>query len=462
MTPQPALAIAGFIVIALTAFVQLAAPSLQWITIEESLSPIAGVLIIGLGEERVTVLTVLWLVAIASGVLARGGRAHWFGRTVVFCAVALPPLRYGHLSGEYASMFIAATGLLLTSGRLTSELNHLLRQARLQAESAETLLLAGDIASRVADRGERNADVERSQEGRGGGPSEPAPSAAEREALIRLIRGDGITMVVQPIVDVRLNAPNRANTVHAFEALARFGGSGPSASPLYWFKLADQLGERATLERACLIKALELFAERPAGMRLSVNLSAPVLLDPLTSAILETRRAGGERDLDGLIVEITEETLVQAEGELAGVFAPLIARGAQLAVDDMGAGYSGLRQITSVRPAYLKLDRSLVGGVDGDVERAALIEALAGYSAKVGSMLVAEGVETEAELEAVRALGVPLVQGFYFARPAPPWPMLGKPVTAPDRGRAEPVDGDRSDLGAGVGQASEDVLVHAA
>jgi EAL domain-containing protein (putative c-di-GMP-specific phosphodiesterase class I) len=444
MMPHPALAIVGFVVIAVSALVQLAAPRLQWITIEESLSPIAGVLIIGLGAERVSVLSVLWLVAIASGVLARGGRAHWFGRTVVLCALALPPLRYGHLSDEYASMVIAAMGLLLTSGRLTSELNRLLRQARLQAESAETLLLAGDIASRVADRGERHIGGDRAPGAHAASDTEPAPSAEEREALIHLIRGEGITMVVQPIVDVRASAQHRSNTVHAFEALARFSGSGPGVSPLYWFALAERLGERATLERACLNKALELFAERPAGMRLSVNLSAPVLLDPLTTAILDVRRADGERDLDGLIVEITEETLVQAEGELAGVISPLIARGAHLAVDDMGAGYSGLRQITSVRPSYLKLDRSLISGIDRDGERAALVEALAGYSNKVGSILVAEGVETEAELDVVRRLGVPLVQGFYFSRPAPPWPMLGEPAPVPadDQPASRQGDGD--------------------
>jgi EAL domain-containing protein (putative c-di-GMP-specific phosphodiesterase class I) len=90
----------------------------------------------------------------------------------------------------------------------------------------------------------------------------------------------------------------------------------------------------------------------------------------------------------------------------------------------MGAGYSGLRQITNVHPSYLKLDRSLVSGIDGDGERAALVGALAGYSRQVGCLLLAEGVETEAELREVRRLGVPLVQGFFLARPAPAWPAL--------------------------------------
>jgi EAL domain-containing protein (putative c-di-GMP-specific phosphodiesterase class I) len=153
-------------------------------------------------------------------------------------------------------------------------------------------------------------------------------------------------------------------------------------------------------------------------------------------AMLETAGDSLPDDLGGLIIEITEETLVQSDMELLRAIEPLRARGARLAVDDMGAGYSGLRQITTVLPSYLKLDRSLVSGIDSDADRAALVGALAGYSNQVGSLLVAEGVETEAELLAIRQLGVPLVQGFYFSRPGPPWPeisgadLVGSPTAA--------------------------------
>ena len=104
----------------------------------------------------------------------------------------------------------------------------------------------------------------------------------------------------------------------------------------------------------------------------------------------------------------------------------------------MGAGYSGLARSPAFDRSTSKLDRSLISGIDGDSERAALVGALAGYSKQVGSMLVAEGVETEAELAVVRELGVPLVQGYHFSRPAPPWPELS-PGWALPRGSA----GDR-------------------
>jgi hypothetical protein len=151
---HPALGIVGFVTITLTALVHLWAPRMHWLRVEEAFAGAAGVLIVGLQDQRVTALSMLWLAALASGVMARGGRVHWIGRTVVLTALALPVIRQGQMSSEHTALCVASVGLLLTSGRLTRELNHLLRQARHAAENAETLLLAGDIASRVSKRGD--------------------------------------------------------------------------------------------------------------------------------------------------------------------------------------------------------------------------------------------------------------------------------------------------------------------
>ncbi len=416
---HPALGVAGFITITLTAMVHLYAPRMRWLRIEESLAGAAAILIIGLQDQRVTALSLLWLAAIGSGVMARGGRVHWIGRTVVLAALALPLIREGQLSSEHVALCLATLGLLLTSGRLTRELNHLLRQARHDAESAETLLLAGDISSRVAKRSDA-AGVR--ENGQSGDPLSAEEKKLAEEALARFIAGDGLAMAVQPIVNVH------TGSVHAYEALARFAGS--TEGPLHWFSMAAALGKRDALERACLRAALHLFGQRPAGVSLSVNLSAPVLLDPLTLEMLDE-----QHDLQGLIVEITEETLVQSDTELRSVIVPLQERGACLAVDDMGAGYSGLRQITTVHPGYLKLDRSLISGIDRDSDRAALVGALVGYSKQVGSLLVAEGIEYSAELRMLGDLGVPLAQGYYTGRPGRPWPdvRVARPSAESDR-----------------------------
>jgi EAL domain-containing protein (putative c-di-GMP-specific phosphodiesterase class I) len=421
LTGSPVAAVAGFALIGATAVVQFLAPRAGWLHVEESLSASAAVLIVGLGGQRVSVLSILWLTAIASGVLARGGRQHWLGRAIVLIALIAPIPLTGHLGGDYVALCVATLGLLLTSGRLTRELSQLLVQARAQADSANTLLLAGDIAARVSERDSRQP-VQRPTDNKVGteliGESETAGAAA---AIERLIDGHGLSMVVQPIVDIA------SGCVHAYEALARFSQPGIEGGPLHWLALAQQLGRRPELERACLHAALKLFASRPPQTRLSLNISAPVLLDPATWAILDTAAESSSEGLDGLIVEITEETLVRGEQQLLQAFEELRVRGAVLAVDDMGAGYSGLRQITTVHPRYLKLDRCLVSGIDADPERTALVTALAAYAKQVGSLLVVEGVETDAELSTVRDLGAPLVQGYRLARPAPPWPEFSAP-----------------------------------
>jgi diguanylate cyclase (GGDEF)-like protein len=543
---HPGLGIAGFATIMCTATVQLSAPRHTLLRIEESLAGAAAIMIVGLSTERVNILSVLWLAAVASGVMARGGRVHWIGRTVVLSALALPILRWGHASADYAALCLASIGLLLTSGRLTRELNNLLNQARYDADhdyltgalssaafraelerlaaraqpstpvslllldldgfgmvnktlghaagdallaavgrsiqdvagqgcrvgrlggdefavivpgsspqskaqrllealrdcssepqpisgcvgiaqaprdgrDGEALLRAGDIALRVAKRSNASGQIS-SYAG------ESLSGQGALEALTRLIAGDGLSMAVQPIVDLR------TMSIHAYEALARFG-QGATTSPLHWFSLAEEFGERDALERACLREALALFCRRPPEVRLAVNLSAPVLLDERTLAMLEQLP-----ELSGLIIEVTEEALVQSDVQLQAAIAPLRERGACLAVDDMGAGYSGLRQITTVHPSYLKLDRSLVSGIDGDEDRTALVRALVKYAEHVGSLLVAEGIEHPAELQRLIELEVPLAQGFHLGRPAKPWPALSLPeAPAPNIGSEVPV-----------------------
>ncbi len=103
-----------------------------WLRIEESLAGVAAVLIVGVERPARDVLSVLWLAAIASGVVARGGRVHWVGRSVVLCALALPVLLEGRLSADHAALCVATMGLLLSCGRLTRELGRLLRAGALR------------------------------------------------------------------------------------------------------------------------------------------------------------------------------------------------------------------------------------------------------------------------------------------------------------------------------------------
>jgi EAL domain-containing protein (putative c-di-GMP-specific phosphodiesterase class I) len=243
-------------------------------------------------------------------------------------------------------------------------------------------------------------------------------------------------MTTQPIVDLE------SGRTHAFEALARFATRG-GEGPLHWFALADEFGMRAELELACLKASLALLPKLPDDTRLSANLSAPLLVDARTSELLDA-----SQDLSRLIIEVTEETLVRHGEAVDRTLASLRRRGVLFAVDDVGAGYSGLSQLATLRPTYLKLDRGLVSEIGSEPARVELVRALSDYARGTGGMLVAEGVETAEELTHVRAAGAPLAQGYLLARPGDPWPQLDEDARAligeqlagvHDPGRVEPL-----------------------
>jgi diguanylate cyclase (GGDEF)-like protein len=248
------------------------------------------------------------------------------------------------------------------------------------------------------------------------------PTSAERDELRRQVEGlcspGRIAIEVQPI------APVDGGPVRLYESLSRFGAAG-GGSPLPWLEAAEEVGLRIDLELACLRAALRVWVTRPDGVSVSVNVSPDALARP--EAIAAFTALG---DLHGLVLELTEEAIVEDYEALLETLAPLVDRGLQIAVDDVGAGRATMRHVVALRPGFLKLDKTLVRGVDRDAAPAALIDALQGYAQRVGALLIAEGVETEAELQALRRLGVTLVQGYHVGRPERPWPeelVAGRP-----------------------------------
>jgi EAL domain-containing protein (putative c-di-GMP-specific phosphodiesterase class I) len=236
-------------------------------------------------------------------------------------------------------------------------------------------------------------------------PPETAPSdVVGPEDLDRAVRGEGLHVHLQPIVDL-----TRA-TVVGYEALARF--DGPVRNPETWFDAAHATGRGAALEAAALRAALARRPELPPMRFLTVNVSPDVLSAPEVAAVF--REAA---PLSGVVVELTEQRTFD-EAEVQGELTALRAAGAFIAIDDTGSGYAGLHRLLVVRPHFIKLDRGLVAGVDRDEGKRALIEMLGVFGNRVDAWLLAEGVETSEELEALMQLGVPLGQGYLLGRPA--------------------------------------------
>jgi diguanylate cyclase (GGDEF)-like protein len=217
---------------------------------------------------------------------------------------------------------------------------------------------------------------------------------------------DGLTPVFQPLVALA------TGQVSGYEALTRFK-QPPKRFPDQWFNLASRVGLGGALEAHAIKKALDV-PNRPPGTYLSLNLSPSTLRAPEVQAVLPD-------DLTGLVIEVTEHELASDDTALAADLDEIRRRGARVAVDDAGAGYAGLQQLMRVAPDLIKLDRSLVQNIHEDPAKQALVDSFVRFGRRTGAQVVAEGIETEEELRVLADLDVTYGQGYFLAKPGPPW-----------------------------------------
>ncbi len=225
-------------------------------------------------------------------------------------------------------------------------------------------------------------------------------------------------MVFQPVL--RLDD----HVTVGYEALARLGEQADLPGP--WFRLAREMGLDAQLELTCL-SAIAALGLPPDDSLLFVNISASTLVDERVHALCAPLAAR-------LVVELTEHEHVEDYERLRPSIARWSALGVRLAVDDTGAGYSSLRHVLELSPHFLKLDRSVVGGLHEHAARRALVAALTTFADDVGTTIIAEGVELVEEARALREAGVHLAQGFAFGRPQVAWCPARWPSEEPPPG----------------------------
>jgi EAL domain-containing protein (putative c-di-GMP-specific phosphodiesterase class I) len=295
------------------------------------------------------------------------------------CTAALPvgavlsvPIRLGDGStyGTFCCFSFAANG----------SLNH--RDLAMIRAFAE--LAAGEIDARLGEQRIREATV----------------------ARIRAVIDQGqIRAVFQPVY--RLSD----GVITGVESLARFPDC-EMRPPSDWFAEADEVGLGVELELAAAKAALECLRYLPEDISLGINLSPSALLSAELQPLIASVPAGR------IVVEVTEHAAVNDYAALVRALAPLRQR-VRLAIDDVGAGYSGLRHILDLAPDLIKLDMSLVRDIDKDPARRSLALAMVGFASGIDSQIVAEGVETAEELAILRELGVPRAQGYYLCRPMP-------------------------------------------
>nr|MBA2530005.1 EAL domain-containing protein [Euzebyales bacterium] len=226
------------------------------------------------------------------------------------------------------------------------------------------------------------------------------------ERVADLLEGQRVPVAFQPIRDI---AEGRTVGV---EALARFPAP-PLRSPDRWFAEASAVGLGVDLEVLAVAEALTAFDGAPDGWYLSVNVSPEAAASPQLARLLDREW------LPPLVLEITEHAQISDYRALNRRLKPLRDAGVRIAVDDAGSGFASFRHVLRMAPDIIKLDTTLVHDIDADNLLRALGYSLTAFASALDATVIAEGVETERELNALRFLGVRYAQGYHLGRPGP-------------------------------------------
>lgn len=215
-------------------------------------------------------------------------------------------------------------------------------------------------------------------------------------------------MAFQPILDAR------RQEIYAHEALVR-GVKGESAGEILG-KVTEK--NRYWFDQQCRVKAIELAAQLGLEQRLSINFLPNAVYEPAACIrmTVETARRVG-LPLDRIIFEVTEGEQVVDHDKLIAIIRAYKEFGLLTAIDDFGAGYSGLNLLADFQPDIIKLDMLLTRNIDSDRVRRSIVAGILTVCRELDIMVIAEGIETDAEYATLREMGVAYFQGYLFARP---------------------------------------------
>jgi len=241
--------------------------------------------------------------------------------------------------------------------------------------------------------------------------------------LKRIIEDAAVTTVFQPVVDLG------TREVLGFEALAR----GPKDSffemPKAMFALSLRVGVAVDLDRLCRDTALRNWGRVPGQGKVFLNVLPGSLDDPAwTAGGLEALLGSASLKPENVVIEVSERTADSETERFAAATERLKAGGFGLALDDVGTGYATLATLERVRPDYVKIDVSMVRDIHENLIKQELLSSLVHIGRRLGASVIAEGVESEHEAEALRTAGARYAQGYLFAMP-------GSTTAALDRGK---------------------------
>lgn len=259
--------------------------------------------------------------------------------------------------------------------------------------------------------------------------SGPNRAAEQRKAIRRVVAEQDFEMNFQAVHDIA------TGKVVGVEALARF--SCEPYRPDTFFAQAAELGLGIELEQAIVARVVKKMAQLPPDAFVAINIS------PAAALVLPWDELLAQADRSRIVLELTEHSAVPDYEALDDVMESCRSHGVRVAVDDVGAGFASFSHVLELGPEFVKIDQSITRNIDVDDARRRLAQAIAEFAGQIGATVIAEGVETQGELDAVSAAGISLAQGYFLSRPKPfqhGFPSAEVTATAPDPMQSAAVD----------------------
>lgn len=234
-----------------------------------------------------------------------------------------------------------------------------------------------------------------------------------KDELLRILQGKLLTAVFQPVVAVN------QKLIVGYESLIRGPSDSPLHSPFNLFETANRHGLQNELEFLCREITIQRFTQLAIPGKLFINVSPSVLLEPdfksgETLNLIECSKLAPNT----IIIELTEHQPTDDYQIMREAVDHYRKMGFEIALDDLGAGYSGLRLWSELHPEYVKIDKHFVQGLHADAVKLNFVRSIQNMATAMHCKVIAEGIETEEELQAIVKIGITYAQGFYFARPS--------------------------------------------
>ncbi|HBT20571.1 MAG TPA: diguanylate cyclase [Peptococcaceae bacterium] len=234
-----------------------------------------------------------------------------------------------------------------------------------------------------------------------------------------LIEGERLKVVYQPVMSLQ------SGRIFGWEALARGPQKSSFHSPESLFNFAKNVNMLYLLDRLCRKNAINNVGELGKNQKLFINIEPLTITDPgfANGETLSLLKNVGLQP-DDIVLEITERYLIKDYDLFNRVLHHYRQQGYLIAIDDLGSGFSSLRMIAETKPEFIKIDKSMIRDIDTNEVKKALLETLKTFAEKINSYVIAEGIETPEELEALAKIGIHYGQGYYISRPSLPKPSV--------------------------------------